>query len=250
MHLFPYEEQAALYDMINWRVSNILWDSNNNLEVTKTVIPNLLCPSDGLGGSVIVPSDVQYGSNSLARLNYFGVFSGMEAGDLFSSPALARNQWAFFSANRPTTMADISDGASNTMCVAESLTGPEGYSRGFLWSDQPCGALVFTKLAPNSPLPDVCHPDPNWCLNMPEANLPSVPGRSDTVDNTCAARSRHPGGVQVLFADGSVHFINDSINNHPEGDPSTRESGRHWQPSAAAKSSGDYDCSEGIQYPY
>jgi hypothetical protein len=29
------------------------------------------------------------------------------------------------------------------MCIAESLTGPVGYSRGFLWSDQPCAAIFW-----------------------------------------------------------------------------------------------------------
>ena len=51
-----------------------------------------------------------------------------------------RSKWAFFDANRCTTIAQIRDGTSNTMCIAESLTGPEGYYRGFLYSDQPCGA--------------------------------------------------------------------------------------------------------------
>ena len=31
-------------------------------------------------------------------------------------------------------------------------------------------------------------------------------------DGWKAARSRHPGGVNVLFGDGSVHFAKNSIN--------------------------------------
>ena len=40
----------------------------------------------------------------------------------------------------------------------------------------------------------------------------------ETNNNTNAARSRHPGGVQVLMADGSVQFISNSIDSHPFGD--------------------------------
>ena len=131
-----------------------------------------------------------------------------EEGDLGATDC---TKWAVFDRNRVTAIAQIRDGTSNTLCIAESLTGPEGYGRGFFWSDQACGALAFTELAPNSPLPDRCYPTVEWCLNLPEQNLPSVWGDGSTTD-TCAARSRHPGGVQVLMADGSVHFINDTID--------------------------------------
>ena len=219
VHLFPYEEQGNVYDTIDWSVSGILWYGNNQ-QATKVVIPNLLCPSDGLGGRTLL-----IGGNELARLNYFGVFSGMQEGDLSfpNNPQPAKpSQWAVFDANRCTTIAQIRDGTSNTMCIAEGLTGPQDYTRGFVWSDQAAGSIVFTQLAPNSPLPDVCYPVSGWCLNMPEANLPSVPGNSvwdQTADRTCAARSRHPAGVQVLMADGSVQWISDSIDSHPVGDP-------------------------------
>lgn len=205
VHLFPYHEQGAVYDMIDWSPA-ILWYGANQ-QATKAVMPDLLCPSDGLGGMLhSVPGFAQ----EWARLNYFGVFNGMQNGDL-SAPGrtIDSRKWAFFDANRTTRIADITDGTSNTMCIAESLTGPAGYGRGMLWQDQPLGALLFTELVPNSPLPDRANGDSGWCPNLPEKNLPTVAGTYDT--STCAARSRHPGGVQVLLADGSARFIAESI---------------------------------------
>ncbi len=38
-----------------------------------------------------------------------------------------------------------------------------------------------------------------------------------------AARSRHPGGVNLLLADGSVRFINEAIDVRPWLSLSTRE---------------------------
>ena len=37
-------------------------------------------------------------------------------------------------------------------------------------------------------------------------------GRAGAEPKYAAARSRHPGGVQVLFGDGSVKFIKNTIN--------------------------------------
>ena len=163
--------------------------------------------------------------NELARLNYFGVFSGMQEGDLSfpNNPQPAKpSQWAVFDANRCTTIAQIRDGTSNTMCIAEGLTGPQDYTRGFVWSDQAAGSIVFTQLAPNSPLARRMLSGfgvvPEHAGGKP-AFAPGNGAWDQTADRTCAARSRHPGGVQVLMADGSVQWISDSIDSHPVGDP-------------------------------
>lgn len=216
VHLFPYEDQANLYNSLYWTDkagTGALWYENNS-GTTSIVIPSLLCPSDGRGGLTL-----GFPGNNYARLNYFGVFTGMELGDLSypgnptPAPSAAR---AFFDANRCTKTADIRDGMSNTMCIAESLTGPVGYSRGFLWSDQPCGAMLFTQLAPNSPLPDHCYDTAVWC----STNDPALPAIADSgPTQTCAARSLHSGGVNVLMVNGVVKFVGDAIDCHPVGDP-------------------------------
>jgi prepilin-type N-terminal cleavage/methylation domain-containing protein len=209
VQLFPYEDQVNLSNSINWNVADLFWmNPANNPRVTSVVLPNMLCPSDGLGGMLLRSSETGYEGRQWARLNYFGVFGGLQIGDLVSTD---RKKWGIFDGNRATTIAQIRDGTSNTMCIAEGLTGPDGDARGFLWSDQPCGAFVFAKHPPNSPLADQCFPDPVWCNNLPEQNLPSTTGDGAQTDS-CAARSRHPGGVQVLAADGAVHFVADSID--------------------------------------
>ena len=54
VHLFPYEEQGNLYNMINWTVPATFGLCGNNAAGDKIVIPSMLCPSDGLGGPTIV----------------------------------------------------------------------------------------------------------------------------------------------------------------------------------------------------
>jgi prepilin-type N-terminal cleavage/methylation domain-containing protein/prepilin-type processing-associated H-X9-DG protein len=221
IHLFPYEDQINLYDAIDFQVAGVIWTNpKNNPSVTGVRIPSLRCPSDGLAGGVgIFPSGLQY-----TQHNYSGVFNGLQINDLSTTtkttppqPSPSPSKWGFFDSNRVTRTADIRDGLSHTMCIAESLAGPDTFPRGVLWSDQACGALVFTDLAPNSPEPDRCFGNSfsTWCVNIPELNMPAVPStdaRGPTANDTCASRSWHPGGVQVLLADGSVQWASNSID--------------------------------------
>jgi prepilin-type processing-associated H-X9-DG protein len=49
-----------------------------------------------------------------------------------------------------------------------------------------------------------------FCYSRPKENLPC--SGADLTEATATARSRHPGGVNVLFADGTVHFVSQDID--------------------------------------
>ena len=78
-----------------------------------------------------------------------------------------------------------------------------------------CRAVVnsIRQAAPNSATPDLFNPSAFFCppsYNRPDLNLPC--GGGSLNDLTAASRSRHPGGVNVLKADGSVHFVSQDID--------------------------------------
>jgi prepilin-type processing-associated H-X9-DG protein len=105
-----------------------------------------------------------------------------------------------------TNFAEILDGLSNTMLMAECLQGTGTDLRGFTWWGNAAGFTAYNP--PNSTLPDTVASN---CTNRPELNLPCVVGSSSSTYNL-AARSRHPGGVQVLMADGSARFVQQSVS--------------------------------------
>ena len=83
-----------------------------------------LCPSDGLGGNFTAGSPNF--SAKLAKTNYMGIFSGLCDGDnyenlIYHNPAITKR--AVFRPYEGTPIADITDGTSNTMAVAEYLKG-------------------------------------------------------------------------------------------------------------------------------
>ena len=92
--------------------------------------------------------------------------------------------------------------------------------RGFIQYGNSSG--YSTSLAPNSKLPDLLN-QAIYCL-YPFGNNPPckfrtqgpgvLPGDTSPGINAdaYAARSRHPGGVNTVLADGSVRFVKDTIN--------------------------------------
>ncbi len=185
---------------------------------TNIVFSTFLCPSD-MGVTQIQNAD---GYFSLG--NYLAFFGGLTLGG--ANPAnLQGNQRGAFGINFGARLKDISDGTSHTMIFGEYLrstglivsgSGPE--QRGMLWqSDEPGGGSLFTASTPNSSTPDVFYPV-WWCPTqltlqaMLLQNQPCVTGSSAGVDHTATVRSRHPGGVLVTLGDGSVQFVDQSID--------------------------------------
>jgi prepilin-type processing-associated H-X9-DG protein len=105
-------------------------------------------------------------------------------------------------------MAEMTDGTSQTMLAAEVRQGQGRDLRGFsFWGD----ASNFTAyLGPNSPLPDVIYTTA-YCNNIPR-NPPCTGTPTTSNPSMYAARSQHPGGVQVVMGDGSVRFVSNTIN--------------------------------------
>jgi prepilin-type processing-associated H-X9-DG protein len=104
------------------------------------------------------------------------------------------------------------------MVIAEYLTGIEGFGpgmvRGMFFSSRPSMQFLYVTQTPNSSSPEILWENKDGCGdpsdNAPTYNLPCIMGRQDT--NFASPRSRHTSGVNVLLADGSVHFVKNNID--------------------------------------
>lgn len=220
VHLMPFFEEQQIFDGFDFKVrpgpGDGTWDNYVNCggrsPITAVSISFLLCPSDGLGG---LRHDHPALQAPFARGNYAAFFGNMNQGSAVP-PYEVNYKLPVFQYNRGVRMREITDGTSHSMTFGECLTGIQHNQdiRGVFWYDHVGTSLIFTKFSPNSANPDVLFP--YWCYpekhNLPSQNLPCVRGTSDGWDNSASSRSRHPGGVQVSLADGSSHFISDSID--------------------------------------
>jgi len=146
--------------------------------------------------------------------NYLAFFGDQNYGAAFAR----KGRPAAFGINYGARLVDITNGTSQTMIFGEYLTGlPQAEApsdlRGVHWIDIPGLSQLYTQAPPNSAIPDLFTPSAKYCPpshNRPDLNLPCAGGSVNEM--TAASRSRHRGGVNVLKADGSVHFVSQDVN--------------------------------------
>jgi len=205
--ILPYVEQENLYNTIDWtrgfgQAAERPGHPNNFL--CATTIPMFACPSN----SSVDPWNGFFSRGSYVANNGIGPLTENDENDL----PMAREGGVFYlNSNMP--FARIRDGSSNTAMVSEVITVEGSDCRGMM--HYPEGPLYQHNYTPNSSAPDhlrgvwLGYP---WCVNIPDAPCIETFHWWSDRSMIVSARSRHPGGVGLLLCDGSVHFINDSIN--------------------------------------
>lgn len=104
-------------------------------------------------------------------------------------------------------MADLIDGASQTVAFSEVIAGPDGSAdfRGHWWGY--FGMQYSHMYTPNSPLADRLLPP--YC---DPSKAPCDESAQSASSVLIIARSLHKGGVNVTLADGSVRQVVNSID--------------------------------------
>lgn len=219
--LLPYIEQQSLYDgfVEGGKTGVAPWDASAKTAWPKAVqgqsVSAYLCPSDGMGGLTKGSLSGVTGNASngmqLFLTNYLGVFDGYYDEDTWSWSSTSSTPRAAFG-YKLTRIADIKDGTSNSLLVAEYLTGLPDDIRGFAYSCRSGLEMLHVRLTPNSSSADVLLNNVNICdssMNQPDLNLPCICSNGPF---TSASRSRHPNGVQAVLCDGSVQFFSETID--------------------------------------
>jgi hypothetical protein len=216
VQLYPYLENQIQYDLMDFdrRWHKWPYDKSDPCAgwpegAVGTAVPGLLCPSDSEG--IAVTEGALW-----ALSNYLPFFNGerLEHTKTYEEDPQLRSLRAVFGSDRGQATSEITDGSSHTMVFSEYLTG--FHVRGMFWTMGPGRGTLFTKDTPNSPAADIF--DPGACFpletrNRPDINRPCSQAPETFWNSaTATARSMHPGGVFILMADGSAHFVSEDIS--------------------------------------
>lgn len=203
----PQIEQLAWHSSIVFEKS---FSDEVNLAPRKVKIPLFGCPEDGL-------KENEWSNRNWARVrgNYV-----VNAGNTDYGQA-TKNGVAFggapFAPRAGVQMAAIRDGLSNTLLATEVITTLSSEWWGGPISDFSIslGGQTFTGwFGPNSLSPDEAVRE---CPRVEQYN--GIPGctmtfsaEEETKRAIFAARSKHAGGVTTAMCDGSVHFVDDTVD--------------------------------------
>jgi len=220
--ILPFIEQSSLYHQYESITSNFV-NSAPFHAVAAVHIPSLVCPSnDEFGGAgANIPNGFQ---------GTYGVcLSGsVKDGSPTTGATTTRNGTGMFYLESRISMANLTDGSSNTLMASEGIGRPMDSAGahgdlGQYWGGAGWGAEGFTAAEPpNTSLPD----RPHSCKSTSLSVAPCQGTSSTRGLQYNFARSYHTGGVHVLLADGSVRFASNNINAQTFRDLGDRNDGR------------------------
>ncbi|MGE3819792.1 MAG: DUF1559 domain-containing protein [Isosphaeraceae bacterium] len=238
LYLLGYMEQQSVYNAFNFGAQCVIGcaaaDRVQNTTVTNTAVTTYVCPSDPYSG--VWRTGTNYGGSIGAQFRWDG-------NDANAVNVGAFKPWAVFG------IRDFVDGTSNTVVFSEkvqsdgtagivsggelyvNLNWPSGTGGGYgMGLDQvmPSGqqhlnSYITQCAAKKRAGTDLIDQQSAWwagrcyhgsCVNllMPPNSPEGDCGKYQGHGGMFTSRSRHPGGVNSLFGDGSVKFVKNTVS--------------------------------------
>ena len=194
----PQIEQSPLFNSVNFSLA-IEAPANQTSRLTK--VNTFICPTDAsFAPQFTVVDDSTSGTTlgapicDVASSDYVGCFG---TGDVSDVPGRDRGEGLFFR-NRSVRIAEVVDGTSQTIAVGEKS---QNLARATWTGAVSHAAVPITELQAE----DGLSPEGGAALVL--SHTGELDGPNSKPAHADQFWSRHPGGAQFTFADGSVRFL-------------------------------------------
>ena len=246
--LLPHVEQGALYEVLQASAGVGVWKdfktigfgidaSSPTSPAGRAAFSLMVCPADSLPG----PGPMYFPSQYLGNGGFYAGVTSYRPNWGTDSEFAPFGQDGVFGLRLPgVRILAITDGTTQTVLFGEQYTETVNYTiMGFpggsdpttaregVWaaevafesdgtqggSGQSIAASCGFKMNARLPTGELIPPDFDW--NDPDALAKLIEVFSSVGGHLSSFGSGHPGGMNFVFADGSVRFISDRINGSP-----------------------------------
>ncbi|CAN5892508.1 DUF1559 domain-containing protein [soil metagenome] len=235
--MLPQFEQQALFSAFNFDLGSegplattpLGFLANSTVGAVKLAM--FQCPSDSKLEFQFHPSYLRGGMNGprFSKGNYAVSWGNTYWGQNLPDPSGILNDPingqtvrflpSAFGHQGNISFASVRDGLSSTVFLSEVLQGGINDQRGMIWYGFMGGSSFSSRYTPNN-FRDYYNLEHDadrlnealFCESEPHRRLSCVPAAGGTQRTFAGAKSRHPGGVNALFGDGSVRFLKSTVN--------------------------------------
>ncbi len=209
--ILPFVEQDVAYNQYNFGVD---WDrvtTVNNRAVAKTLIKLMQCPAAGSTGRMDTTAEGST-TNPVAVSDY-APFSQLASSALYTTlgsmpPAVTPK--TMMVANEYTQVLAVRDGMSNTIMLTEIADRPNRWRMRVKMSTANVTGAGWASAGAANAFDGV---DPNYATFFTLTTALPAAARGTCVINCTNERvySLHAGGASMLFGDGAVRFVTETI---------------------------------------